>query len=58
MKSNVVRICELFNCDRRKGHYCCADCGYRKSGRCVNPCQNDPKKCGYVLSDLGKSKPV
>ncbi len=37
MKSNVVRICELFNCDRRKGHYCCADCGYRTKREMCKP---------------------
>ena len=47
MKSNVVRICELFNCDRRHGNYCCADCGYRDKN-CKNPCLNHPTRCGQV----------
>lgn len=48
MKSNIVRICELFNCDRRHGNFCCYDCGYKRTGRCSNPCLNDPTKCGYM----------
>lgn len=53
MKSNVVRICELFNCDRRHGNYCCADCGYRKTN-CKNPCLNGPERCGQATPEAKK----
>lgn len=39
----------LFNCDRRHGNVCCADCGFRP--KCKNSCQNEPEKCGCVKGD-------
>lgn len=41
------RGCLLFYCQRRKGYYCCGDCGYRTSVhvRCKEPCQNEPAAC-------------
>ena len=30
MSAAAPRRCMIFNCDRRQGHYCCADCGYRE----------------------------
>lgn len=42
------RNCKIFNCDRRRGSYCCADCGYKASGNCKNPCLNGPERCGQV----------
>lgn len=36
-------MCVQFNCDRRKGNFCCASCGYRT--KCKNPCLNSPDKC-------------
>ena len=46
------RQCKIFYCDRRRGRFCCADCGYKdctNSARCKKPCLNDPKLCGAVL---------
>lgn len=42
------RRCEIFNCDRRHGNYCCADCGYKATGNCKNHCLNGPERCGQV----------
>lgn len=36
--------CKIFNCDKRHGHYCCAECP--RQSRCKNPCQNSPGRCG------------
>lgn len=36
-------------CDRRRGNVCCADCGFKSSGACKNPCLNGPDRCGQVL---------
>ena len=38
------RMCSRFYCDERGDRFCCADCGH--SHRCVNPCLNDPSRCG------------
>ena len=46
MKKEKSRMCRLFNCDRRHGNVCCADCGFRP--KCRNSCQNEPEKCGCV----------
>lgn len=43
---NEKRKCLIFNCDRRRGSYCCADCEQR--ARCKNPCKNAPERCGQV----------
>lgn len=43
------RHCKLFNCDRRRGSFCCTDCGYKRTGGCKNPCLNGPERCGQVL---------
>lgn len=42
------RKCKIFNCDRRHGNYCCAECGYRGRG-CKNHCQNTPDRCNCVV---------
>ena len=42
------RRCKIFNCDRRHGSFCCADCGVRRCGGCRNPCLNSPEQCGQV----------
>ena len=42
------RHCKIFNCDRRRGNFCCADCGFKRIGRCKNPCLNGPERCGQV----------
>ncbi|HIY04305.1 MAG TPA: hypothetical protein H9733_05025 [Candidatus Anaerotignum merdipullorum] len=49
MKKKKTRMCTLFNCDRRHGNVCCADCGFRP--KCKNSCQNEPEKCGCVKED-------
>jgi hypothetical protein len=41
-----VTMCSIFNCDKRHGSYCCAECQERKE--CRNPCQNGPERCGQV----------
>ena len=38
------RMCQRFYCDFRGDRFCCADCGF--SHHCVNPCLNDPSRCG------------
>ena len=47
LQKPVPRRCKIFNCDRRRGSFCCADCGYRRSGNCKNPCI-------MALRDAGK----
>lgn len=49
---NKERKCLIFNCDRRRGSYCCADCKDKKT--CKNPCLNSPKRCGQVKEEGGK----
>lgn len=46
MSKDEVRMCRIFNCDRRRGNVCCADCDYQK--KCRNSCQNRPEVCGCV----------
>lgn len=63
MSKLFPRGCTIFNCDRRHGNYCCADCGYKKacqpgaSQRC-RPCKNSPEKCGLVRENVPKNKEV
>ena len=53
-KKRLIRHrCVQFNCDRRKGPFCCFYCGYREKN-CKNFCQNSPAKCGLI--DNGKNK--
>ena len=40
------RMCSRFHCDDRGDRYCCADCP--KYRRCLNPCLNDPSRCGLM----------
>lgn len=47
------RHCRIFNCDRRHGSFCCADCGYKRIGNCKNPCLNGPERCGQALPATG-----
>lgn len=42
----MSRLCIIFNCDRRHGSYCCADCHIRDN--CKNPCLNSPERCGQA----------
>ena len=42
---------DCYNCDRRRGSFCCADCGYKRSGNCKNPCLNGHMRCGQVVSE-------
>ena len=48
--------CQLGDCKRRKGDYCCAECGYKgcKGAHCKNPCLNDPSVCGQVDINEGE----
>ena len=32
MSKTTPRMCKIFNCDRRHGNFCCADCGYKRNG--------------------------
>lgn len=46
------RGCSIFTCDRRRGNFCCADCGFNNSqlrNRCKNPCLNNPERCNCAL---------
>lgn len=55
-----MRQCRIFNCDRRHGNICCADCNLRIEGRCKDYCRNKPTLCGLVkqkTSGRGISKP-
>lgn len=45
------RMCNIFNCDKRHGSYCCADCPQRD--KCRNPCLNSPERCGQVMAGRG-----
>lgn len=49
LSKHYPRRCKLFNCDRWRGNVCCADCGYKRSGSCKNPCLNGPMRCGQVV---------
>ena len=61
MNKAFPRGCTIFNCDRRHGNYCCADCDYKKtcqlggSQRC-RPCRNRPEKCGLARQKVTKKK--
>ena len=48
MSKTTPRMCKIFNCDRRHGNFCCADCGYKRNGNCKNPCLNGPERCNCV----------
>ena len=48
MSKTNPRMCKIFNCDRRHGNFCCADCGYKRNGNCKNPCLNGPERCNCV----------
>lgn len=48
------RRCAIFNCDRRRGSYCCSDC--KECGKCKNPCRNHPNRCGQVAEPQRKEK--
>lgn len=50
------RRCKIFNCDRRRGNFCCADCGFKRSGGCKNHCLNGPERCGQVVSPESKGE--
>lgn len=41
------RLCSTFYCSRRKGYYCCADCGFA-SKNCKGACLNHPSRCNLV----------
>lgn len=56
LRKTAPRRCKIFNCDRRRSSFCCADCGYRRSGNCKNPCKNGPERCGQVVSEDMESR--
>lgn len=43
MKNHESKRCKIFNCDRRRGSYCCYYC--EKQVYCRNYCQNNPAVC-------------
>ena len=45
-KKAGILMCTHFNCDHRRGNYCCFQC--QKIGTCKNPCYNSPLKCGLA----------
>lgn len=45
-KKARILMCTHFNCDHRRGNYCCFQC--QKIGTCKNPCYNSPLKCGLA----------
>lgn len=45
-----MTMCSIFNCDKRHGSYCCAECQERKE--CRNPCQNGPERCGHCGREI------
>ncbi len=54
MSKAIPRRCKIFNCTRRHGNFCCADCGYKASGQCKNPCLNHPTRCGQERTETPK----
>ncbi len=50
VKNKAARHCQIFNCDRKHGNICCADCINRSS--CKNPCLNNPERCGQVKAEV------
>lgn len=52
----MERGCILFKCLRRRGYYCCADCGERDV--CRISCQNDPARCGLAREKIPRAKEV
>ena len=57
MQKTYPRRCNIFNCDRRHGNICCADCGYRDKN-CKNPCLNhiQPDKSSHSLLECSLCK--
>lgn len=45
MQIKVTKECELFNCDKRHGNYCCHYC----TENCANKCLNDPSCCDLYM---------
>ena len=56
---HAPRRCKIFNFDRRRGNFCCTDCGHQRSGHCKNYCLNGPERCGQVSREpaMTKAKP-
>lgn len=38
-----------YYCDRRRGNYCCAGCGYSQG--CNRKCLNSPERCGLYIGN-------
>lgn len=45
MQIQVTKECNLFNCDKRHGNYCCHYC----TEKCHNACLNDPSCCDQYM---------
>jgi len=43
MRKREMRRCQIFECDRLGGRYCCADCDFWTC--CKDRCLNDPSRC-------------
>lgn len=46
MSKTTPRMCKIFNCDRRHGNFCCADCGYKRCNCVAEPETKKPKTGG------------
>lgn len=45
MEVQMTKECEIFNCDKKRGNYCCYYC----EKQCDNRCINNPEKCGQYM---------
>ena len=43
------RKCSRFYCNMMGERRCCADCPRKQLGVCIDPCLNDPERCGLEL---------
>lgn len=46
--------CKIFNCDRRRGNYCCYYC----RRKCANRCLNSPDRCRQAKGEKHDTKAV
>ncbi len=51
----MSRRCEIYECSRRPGSPCCADCDDKE---CPSRCLNGPERCRCCREDVPKSKPA
>lgn len=52
MQAHASKECEVFNCDKRHGNYCCYYCTEHCSKRCLN----NPNHCGLAFESEDKFK--